>query len=122
MTYVPVGGLHVAKPLYDLIRLKAAPGTGVTDTAFWAALEKILHDLSPRNRELLAKRQYLQDTIDSWHKRHKDGPHDAVAYEQFLREIGYIVPEGLPFSIGTRGVDPEISSIAGPQLVFRHFQ
>ena len=81
MTYVPVGGLHVAKPLYDLIRLKAAPGTGVTDTAFWAALEKILHDLSPRNRELLAKRQYLQDTIDSWHKRHKDGAlRDTVCY------------------------------------------
>ncbi len=117
MTYVPVGGLHVAKPLYDLIRQKATSGTGVTDTAFWAALEKILQDLSPRNRELLAKRQYLQDTIDSWHKRHKDSPHDAVAYEQFLREIGYIVPEGLPFSIGTSGVDPEISSIAGPQLV-----
>ena len=117
MTYVPVGGLHVAKPLYDLIREKATPGTGVTDTAFWAALEGILHDLSPRNRELLAKRQYLQDTIDSWHIRHKDAPHDAVAYEQFLREIGYIAPAGLPFSIGTSGVDPEISSIAGPQLV-----
>jgi malate synthase len=117
MTYVPVGGLHVAKPLYDLIHDKATPGTGVTDTTFWAALERILHDLSPRNRELLAKRQYMQDTIDSWHKRHKDGPHDAVAYEQFLREIGYIVPVGLPFSIGTSGVDPEISSIAGPQLV-----
>jgi malate synthase len=117
MTYIPVGGLNVAKPLHDLIRDKATPGTGVTDTDFWAAFEKILHDLSPRNRELLAKRQYLQDTIDSWHKRHKDGPHDAVAYEQLLREIGYIVPEGLPFSIGTSGVDPEISSIAGPQLV-----
>jgi len=117
MNYVPVGGLHVAKPLHDLIREKATPGTGVTDTDFWAALEKILHDLSPRNRELLAKRQYLQDTIDSWHKRHKNASHDAVAYEQFLREIDYIVPEGLPFSIGTSGVDPEISSIAGPQLV-----
>jgi malate synthase len=117
MTYIPVGGLNIAKPLHDLIRDKATPGTGVTDTDFWAAFEKILHDLSPRNRELLAKRQYLQETIDSWHKRHKDGPHDAVAYEQLLREIGYIVPEGLPFSIGTSGVDPEISSIAGPQLV-----
>jgi malate synthase len=50
-------------------------------------------------------------------QRHKGGPHDAVAYEQFLREIGYIVPVGLPFSIGTSDVDPEISSIAGPQLV-----
>jgi malate synthase len=117
MTYIPVGGLNVAKPLHNLIRDKATPGTGVTNTDFWAALEKILHDLSPRNRELLAKRQYLQDTIDSWHKRHKDETHDAVAYEQLLREIGYIVPEGLPFSIGTSGVDPEISSIAGPQLV-----
>jgi len=117
MTYIPVGGLNVAKPLHDLIRDKATPRTGVTDTDFWAAFEKILHDLSPRNRELLAKRQYLQDTIDSWHKRHKDETHDAVAYEQLLREIGYIVQEGLPFSIGTSGVDPEISSIAGPQLV-----
>jgi malate synthase len=117
MTYIPIGGLNVAKPLHDLIRDKATPGTGVTDTDFWAAFEKILHDLSPRNRELLAKRQYLQDTIDSWHKRHKGEVHDAVAYEQLLREIGYIVQEGLPFSIGTSGVDPEISSIAGPQLV-----
>ena len=117
MTYITVGGLNVAKPLYDLIREHAAPGTGVDDAAFWASMERILRDLSPRNRELLAKRQYLQDTIDSWHKRHHGEAHDAVAYEQFLREIGYIVPAGLPFTIGTAGVDPEISSIAGPQLV-----
>ncbi|HCU68169.1 MAG TPA: malate synthase G, partial [Desulfomicrobium sp.] len=117
MTYIPVGGLNVAKPLYDLIREQVAPGTGVADTDFWASLETILRDLTPRNEALLAKRDDLQKRIDAWHRERAGRPHDPTAYKEFLASIGYVVPEGGPFSIATAGVDPEISTIAGPQLV-----
>ena len=117
MTYIPVGGLNVAKPLYDLIREQVAPGTGVADTDFWASLETILRDLTPRNEALLAKRDDLQKRIDAWHRELAGRPHDPEAYKEFLASIGYVVPEGGPFSIATAGVDPEISTIAGPQLV-----
>jgi malate synthase len=117
MTYIPVGGLHVAKPLYDLISEKAAPGTGVAATDFWASLESLVRDLTPRNRELLQKREDLQKQIDAWHRERAGRPHDAAEYKTFLQTIGYTVPQGEPFAITTSGVDPEISTIAGPQLV-----
>ena len=117
MTYIPTGGLHVAKPLFDLISEKAAPGTGVTAEEFWASLESVLRELTPRNRELLARREELQKKIDAWHRERAGSTHDPAAYRTFLESIGYIVPEGESFSITTSGVDPEISTIAGPQLV-----
>ena len=117
MTYIPVGGLSIAKPLYDLINDKAAPQTGVNATDFWAALERILGELTPRNRALLDKRQELQEKIDAWHREHAKKPHDPEEYRQFLSQIGYLAPQGEPFSITTGNVDPEISTIAGPQLV-----
>ena len=117
MTYIPFGGLRVAKPLYDLISEKATPGTGVTAEEFWASLESVLRELTPRNRELLARREELQKKIDAWHRERAGSTHDPAAYKAFLESIGYIVPEGEPFSITTSGVDPEISTIAGPQLV-----
>jgi len=117
MTYIPVGGLNIAKPLYNLIKNEAAPRTGVNDTDFWASLERILGELTPRNRALLGKRQELQEKIDSWHRDHRGAAHDPAAYKAFLSEIGYLTPAGESFSITTGGVDPEISTIAGPQLV-----
>ncbi len=114
---VDVGGLRVAKPLYDLVKEEIAPGTGVDLDRFWTAFGEIVRDLAPRNRELLAKRDALQARIDQWHRQHPGPAVDPVAYRAFLEEIGYLVPEGEDFAIGTEHVDAEIARIAGPQLV-----
>ena len=112
-----VGNLQVAKSLYEFINSEALPGTEVDETAFWAALNDLLADLAPRNRDLLAKRDAIQTQIDSWHRDRKGQDFDAAAYKAFLTEIGYLVPEGDSFSVDTANVDAEISTIAGPQLV-----
>lgn len=111
---VQAGRLAVSKPLYDTIAA-IAPGTGVSADAFWNALESIVIDMGPRNRELLNKRQTLQDKIDAWHREHK--AHDHAAYKSFLLDIGYLLPEGESFTITTANVDDEIARVAGPQLV-----
>ncbi len=112
-----MGGLQVAASLHDLIEKDIAPGTGIEPDAFWASLEAILKDLAPRNRALLEKRDSLQSRIDEWHLARKGQPLDAAEYKAFLTEIGYLQPEGEDFRITTENVDPEISDIAGPQLV-----
>ena len=111
------GGLTVAKVLHDFINEEALPGTAVEPAAFWAALDGIVHDLAPRNRALLARRDELQAQIDAWHRERRGHVFDADAYTRFLRDIGYLEPEGADFAIATEHVDPEISAIAGPQLV-----
>ncbi|WP_170921375.1 malate synthase G [Desulfovibrio gilichinskyi] len=116
--HITVDGLRVAKPLYELVENKIIPGTGISScTVFWKELQYILTDMMPRNRELLEKREELQARIDKWHLSRKGQAHDAAAYKKFLYDIGYILPEGEPFSIETEGVDPELATIAGPQLV-----
>ena len=112
-----VGNLQVAKSLYEFINSEALPGTEVDETAFWAALNDLLADLAPRNRDLLAKRDAIQTEIDTWHRDRKGQDFDAAAYKTFLTDIGYLVPEGDSFSVDTANVDAEISTIAGPQLV-----
>jgi malate synthase len=102
--------------LYDFINDEALPGTDVDAALFWPALEAIIADLAPRNRALLARRDELQAKIDAWYREH-ERPFDLAAHKRFLREIGYLVPEGEDFAATTERVDPEISSIAGPQLV-----
>ena len=114
---VEVGGLQVAKELYDFAVNEALPGTGVEATAFWDGLGAIVHDLAPRNAALLAKREKIQEEIDAWHKAHPGPIGDLEGYKAFLKEIGYLVEEGPDFKVDTANVDPEISSIAGPQLV-----
>ncbi len=114
---IHASGLSVAKPLYDLIRDEMAPGTGIEAEAFWSALAEILRDLAPRNRALLARRDELQAQIDAWHLAHRGQPIDLGAYRAFLADIGYLIPEGLDFQVTTANVDPEIASMAGPQLV-----
>jgi len=110
-------GLQVDVALADFIDTEALPGSGVTAEDFWAGFAALIHDLGPKNRALLATRAALQAKIDAWHLACKGQPIDPVAYEAFLREIGYLQPEGPAFTIQTENVDPEISSIAGPQLV-----
>ncbi|MBT6440845.1 MAG: malate synthase G, partial [Alphaproteobacteria bacterium] len=119
--YIEIGtngsGLRVAKTLHDFVTKEALPGTGVDADAFWVSLDALVHDLAPRNRALLATRDALQAKIDAWHVARRGQPHDAASYKGFLKEIGYLVPEGDAFAVTTDNVDPEFASIAGPQLV-----
>ena len=110
-------GLRVARALHDLLEHEALPQSGVEPDAFWRGFAELVHDFGPRNRALLARRDELQARIDGWHRAHRGGAFDARAYRAFLEEIGYLVPEGSDFTIDTRGVDPEIASMPGPQLV-----
>ncbi|WP_313102807.1 malate synthase G [Stutzerimonas nitrititolerans] len=114
---VQVGGLQVAKVLYDFVNNEAIPGTGVDAAAFWAGADSVIHDLAPKNRALLAKRDELQAQIDAWHQARAGEAHDAVAYKAFLQEIGYLLPEAEDFQATTQNVDEEITHMAGPQLV-----
>ena len=114
---VVVGNLRVARRLYDFITDEALPGTGVDPESFWAGVDKVVADLAPRNEELLARRDDLQAQIDKWHRQRVIGGFDPAGYQQFLIDIGYLLPEPADFSITTSGVDDEITSTAGPQLV-----
>lgn len=114
---VQVGGLQVAKNLFDFVNNEAIPGTGVDADKFWAEFDKIVHELAPRNRELLAKRDAIQEKMDAWNRDHKGKPLDMAEYKAFLKEIGYLVDEPADFRISTSNVDPEIATMAGPQLV-----
>ncbi|MFJ4372281.1 malate synthase G [Pseudomonas japonica] len=115
--HVQVGGLQVAKVLFDFVNNEAIPGTGVSVEKFWAGAEKIINDLAPKNKALLSKRDTLQAQIDAWHQARKGQAHDAVAYKAFLQEIGYLLPEAADFQVSTQNVDDEIARVAGPQLV-----
>jgi malate synthase len=114
---VAFGTLSIAKVLYDFVNTEALPGTGVAQDAFWTGIDAAVHDLTPKSRTLLAKRDDLQSKIDAWHRERKGKPHDSSAYKAFLQQIGYLVPEGPAFKVDTGNVDPEIASMAGPQLV-----
>lgn len=109
------GGLEISKALYDLVMNDIIPGTGVEAGAYWAAFESVVADLMPKNQALLKKRDELQARIDAWHKTHK--PFDFATYKAFLKEIGYLLPEGEDFQVNPQNVDDEIAVIAGPQLV-----
>jgi len=110
-------GLKVSPALYSFIEQEALPGSGVDPDKFWGGFAALAVKLMPQNRALLAERDRLQAAIDTWHKDHPAKPIDQTAYTAFLKEIGYLVPEGADFQIGTTNVDPEIATIAGPQLV-----
>ncbi|MEX0347611.1 MAG: malate synthase G [Rhizobiaceae bacterium] len=114
---VDINGLSVDKDLYDFVVNDAMPGTGIDASDFWSGFAAIVSDLAPKNRELLKKRDNLQASIDDWHRARHNAPHDHEAYKTFLEEIGYLLPEGPGFSVTTANVDPEIATVAGPQLV-----
>ncbi|MGY1921362.1 malate synthase G [Pseudomonas tolaasii] len=115
--HVQVGGLKVAKVLFDFVNNEAIPGTGITADQFWAGADKVIHDLAPKNKALLAKRDDFQARIDAWHQTHAGTAHDAAAYKAFLQDIGYLLPEAADFQATTQNVDDEIARMAGPQLV-----
>ena len=114
---IEIAGLKIDERLYRLVRDEIAPGTGVRADGFWKSLAEIVSDLGPKNRALLAKRDRLQEQIDQWHRARTGQPFKLKEYAAFLKEIGYLVPEGKNFKITTDNVDAEIAEIAGSQLV-----
>ena len=110
-------GLRVAEPLARFIEDRALPGTGIPADMFWDGAAAIFAQFAPENAALLRTRDRLQGEMDDWHRAHADRPIDQRDYQAFLRDIGYLVPEPAPFAITTSGVDPEIATLAGPQLV-----
>ncbi len=115
--YIKLGGLAIARPLFELVKNDISPSTGVDNEKFWSSFEEIVRDFQPKNSELLARRDQLQKQIDEWHQKHCDEKHDAKAYKKFLQDIGYLVDEPDDFKITTTNVDTEIAEVAGPQLV-----
>ncbi|NVK38658.1 MAG: malate synthase G [Gammaproteobacteria bacterium] len=114
---IQVGGLQVAKELFDFVNEKAIPGTGIDQDKFWSEFSAIANELAPKNKALLAKRDDLQAKIDAYHTEHKGQPLNFAEYKAFLQEIGYLVEEGADFEATTANVEPEIAEMAGPQLV-----
>ena len=114
---IECAGLQIDEALHSLLVQEIAPGTGIDPDHFWQGVADVWASLGPKNKRLLAERETLQAQIDDWHRAHKGDAFDAGAYEAFLRDIGYLHPEPAPFRITTDNVDPEIGSIAGPQLV-----
>ncbi|MBX9958144.1 malate synthase G [Peribacillus simplex] len=113
--YVKVGNLQVASVLLEFINKDGLPGSELNQEQFWVDFEKLVHDMSPKNKKLLARRDEIQTKINTWHRENKEM--DFTEYKTFLQEIGYLEPEGEDFHITTEGVDDEIAFQAGPQLV-----
>ncbi|WP_191561500.1 malate synthase G [Metabacillus idriensis] len=114
--YVQTGNLQVADILYEFINSEALPQTGLDKEKFWSGFEAIVKDLTPKNKELLAIRDEMQNKINTWH-RENNQTFDFESYKGFLQEIGYLEPEAEDFKITTENVDNEIAVQAGPQLV-----
>jgi malate synthase len=110
-------GLKVDRVLAEFLEAEVLAPLGSDAAQFWQGFSDLAHTLAPRNRALLDKREALQRQIDEWHRERRGQRHDPHAYQAFLREIGYLVTEPEPFTIGTQNVDPEIATMAGPQLV-----
>ena len=115
--YVTRSNLHIAEELALFVETRALAGTGLAVDHLWQGLADILQKFGPLNRALLAKRDEIQAKLDAWHSANPGPIADMAAYQNFLREIGYLVDEPAPFHIGTQNVDAEIATMAGPQLV-----
>ncbi len=114
---IQLGMLKVDPLLAEFVNAQLLPQLSLTKADFWTGFESIVDQFTSRNTSLLLERDKIQAQIDAWHTNHRDTPFDSIAYVQFLREIGYLVEEGDDFSICTENVDPEIATMAGPQLV-----
>ena len=114
---VEKSGLQVDSALAAFLEQQVLAPLDKDSAAFWAGFAALLDRFVPVNRALLAKRDHIQAKIDAWHLARNGEPIDQGAYQAFLTEIGYLVPEPAPFEIGTQNVDPEIATMAGPQLV-----
>ena len=117
MKMIDKNGLKISSTLFDFVNNEAIPGTDIASEQFWDNFSKIVHELAPINKDLIEKREVIQKKIDNWHKLNKGEELNKKDYIKFLKSIGYLIEEKNDFSIETTGVDEEISSIAGPQLV-----
>ena len=115
--YIKKGSLSVSTDLESFLRSEVLPGLDLSEEHFWISLEKIINEFSPKNKTLLAIRESMQEQIDAWHLANPGQEKNLDIYKNFLKEIGYLLEEGGDFKITTENVDPEIASIAGPQLV-----
>ena len=114
---IQLGELTIEPVIYNLVNTQVIPGTGVDAKLFWSGFESIIRKLMPKTQALLEKRGVLQKQITQWYKDNPERPIDLPAYKAFLKEIGYLVDQGGEFKVTTSNVDPEIATIAGPQLV-----
>ena len=110
-------GLKIAEPLAQFVERDVLPGLGIDADSFWSDVAAIFDRFAPENRRLLDIRDTLQAKIDAWHKANPGPIRDMAGYQAFLRDIGYLIEEPQPFTIGTERVDAEIAGVAGPQLV-----
>ncbi|MCB1910777.1 MAG: malate synthase G, partial [Rhodocyclaceae bacterium] len=109
--------LQVAANLQRFIDEEALPGTGLDVASFWTGFDKLVHDLAPKNKALLAERDRLQSELDAWHRANPGPVRDMAAYRAFLESIGYLMPVPRDVKISTTNVDDELAVQAGPQLV-----
>ena len=109
--------LKISVLLYNFINDEVIPGTNIESSKFWEGFSNAVHELAPLNKQLLKKREDIQNKINEWHKANAEKDFDSNEYFQFLKSISYIVEPGEDFEISTTNVDEEISKIAGPQLV-----
>ena len=117
MGYIVQGNLSVDAELLAFVNDVLLPAASIDPSSFWAGFDESVHKLAPRNAELLETREKIQAQIDKWLIDNRAAGLDINAYTDFLKEIGYLVPEGADFVIDTQNVDDEIARIAGPQLV-----
>lgn len=117
ITQTNSSSLVISKDLKDFIENEVLIGLDISKDHFWSSFETIVNEFSPRNKDLLQKRENIQAKIDTWHIDRKGQDFNFTEYKSFLTEIGYIAPRSEDFKISTDNVDPEIKTIAGPQLV-----
>ena len=116
-SYISIGNLKVSQNLANFVNTELLNGTNLAPEKFWEGFDKVVHELAPKNKELIDLRKDLQNKINNWHKLNKGNEINLEDYKNFLKEIGYLREEGPDFKIQTKNVDDEITSIAGPQLV-----
>jgi len=116
-TYTKINNLSVANELLNFVNNELLKNTEISPEKFWLGFDKAVHELAPRNKELIKIREDLQKKIDNWHIKNKSNEINLEKYKNFLKEIGYLKEVGPNFKIKTTNVDEEITSIAGPQLV-----
>ncbi len=114
---IKIDPLEIDKALYDFVNDEAIPGSGIQAQRFWSGFGALVRGLTPRNADLMRRRDELQASIDAWHRRYPGAAFDASRYRAHLLAIGYLTPEKEAFAVDTADVDPEIARIAGPQLV-----
>ena len=117
MTYISFGSLSIAENLFNFVNDALLAELDIQSDRFWTDFEAAVNDLAPKNRHLLQKREELQSKLDKWLEEHKSTGIESEQYTEYLREIGYLMPEGENFQIETSDIDSEIATIAGPQLV-----